>query len=95
MAALTEEQQLLQEQLRGWAGEEAPVAKFREMRDSKNPDGFDKGTWATIGQLGWPGILVPEAFGGADMGHLTFGIVLEELGRQLVASPHGAKTRTS
>lgn len=87
MAALTEEQNLLKEQAKTWAGEEAPVAKFREMRDRKTEAGFDKATWAGIGELGWPGIVVPEAFGGVDMGHLTFGVVLEELGRQLTASP--------
>ena len=37
--------------------------------------------------MGWAGILVPEAHGGVDMGYLTFGVVLEELGRQLTASP--------
>ncbi len=87
MAALTEEQALLQEQARSWARDEAPVSKFREMRDSANAHGFDKGTWASIGEMGWAGIVVPEAFGGVDMGYLTFGVVLEELGRQLTASP--------
>ena len=87
MAALTEEQELLKEQARSWANEEAPVAKFREMRDSGNEAGFDKATWAGIGELGWAGIVIPEDLGGVDMGHLTFGVVLEELGRQLTASP--------
>ena len=87
MAALTEEQELLKQQAKNWAGEEAPVAKFREMRDSGNEAGFDKATWAAMAELGWPGIVVPEEFGGVDMGHLTFGVVLEELGRQLTASP--------
>lgn len=87
MAALTDEQALLKEQAKTWARDEAPVSKFREMRDSGNEYGFDKATWAGIGQMGWAGIVVPEAYGGVDMGHLTFGVVLEELGRQLVASP--------
>ncbi len=87
MAALTEEQTLLQEQARTWANEESPTSKFREMRDSGNEAGFDKATWQAIGEMGWPGILVPEAYGGVDMGFLTFGVVAEELGRQLVASP--------
>lgn len=87
MAALTEEQTLLQEQARTWASEEAPVAKFREVRDSGIDQAFDKSTWSAIGEMGWPGIVVPEAYGGADMGLLTFGVVAEELGRQLVASP--------
>ena len=87
MAALTEEQALLKEQAKNWANEEAPVAKFREMRDSGNKAGFDTATWASMAELGWGGIVVPEEFGGVDMGHLTFGVVLEELGRQLTASP--------
>ncbi|MDJ0864938.1 MAG: acyl-CoA dehydrogenase family protein [Myxococcota bacterium] len=87
MAALTEEQALLREQAKSWARDEAPVAKFREMRDSGNALGFDKATWEAIGELGWAGIVVPEAHGGVDMGYLTFGVVLEELGRQLTASP--------
>jgi alkylation response protein AidB-like acyl-CoA dehydrogenase len=87
MAALTEEQSLLKEQAKNWARDEAPVAKFREMRDSGNEYGFDKGTWASIGEMGWAGILVPEEHGGVEMGYLTSGVVLEELGRQLTASP--------
>ena len=87
MAALTEEQTLLKEQAKTWAKEEAPVSKFREMRDSGTEAGFDKGVWAAIGEMGWAGILIPEEQGGVAMGHLTFGVVLEELGRQLTASP--------
>ncbi|MEN8161359.1 MAG: acyl-CoA dehydrogenase family protein [Myxococcota bacterium] len=87
MAALSEEQALLKEQAAAWARAEAPVARFREMRDSGNEHGFDKATWAAIGEMGWAGIAVPEAYGGVDLGFLTFGIVLEELGRQLTASP--------
>jgi alkylation response protein AidB-like acyl-CoA dehydrogenase len=87
MAALTEEQTVLKEQAKSWAADEAPVAQFRAMRDSGNPVGFDKATWDSIGKMGWAGIVVPETFGGAEMGFLTCGVVLEELGRQLTASP--------
>ncbi len=87
MAALTEEQSLLKDQAKSWARDEAPVSKFREVRDSGNEFGFDKATWSSIGEMGWAGIVVPEEFGGVEMGYLTFGVVLEELGRQLTASP--------
>ena len=87
MAALTEEQALLKEQAKTWATEEAPVASFRAMRDSGNPLGFEAATWKGIAEIGWAGILVPEDQGGVDMGFLTMGVVLEELGRQLTASP--------
>jgi len=38
-------------------------------------------------EMGWTGIIIPEEYGGSDLGFLTFGVVLEELGRQLTASP--------
>lgn len=87
MAALSEEQALLKEQAKSWARDEAPVARFRAMRDSDNEYGFDKASWKSITEMGWAGVLVDEEFGGVDMGYLTLGVVLEELGRQLTASP--------
>ncbi len=87
MAVLSDEQIVIKEQAKSWVAAEAPVARFRAMRDAGTEHGFDKATWGSIAQLGWAGILVPEELGGSAMGHLTFGIVLEETGRQLVASP--------
>lgn len=87
MAALTEEQNMLKDQASAWASEQAPVLKFREMRDSGVEIAFVDTTWASIVEMGWTGILIPEAYGGSDLGYLTFGVVLEELGRQLTASP--------
>ncbi len=37
--------------------------------------------------MGWSGILIPEEFGGSGLGYLTLGLVLEETGRTLTASP--------
>ncbi len=87
MAALSEEQNLIKDQAKAWAGEQAPVQKFRKMRDSGVPQRFDPATWQEMINMGWTGILVPEQYGGSDLGYLTFGVVLEELGRQLTASP--------
>ncbi len=87
MAALTEEQSLIKDQAKAWASEQAPVLKFREMRDSGVEEAFQSATWQDMIEMGWTGILVPEEFGGSDLGYLTFGVVLEELGRQLTASP--------
>lgn len=87
MAALTEEQSMIKDQAHAWTTQEAPVAKFREMRDGNVEKRFTDTTWASMVEMGWTGILVPEEFGGSDLGYLTFGVVLEELGRQLTASP--------
>jgi alkylation response protein AidB-like acyl-CoA dehydrogenase len=37
--------------------------------------------------MGWTGVVAPEAYGGSDFGHRSLGLVLEETGRTLAASP--------
>lgn len=85
MAALTEEQTLIREQASAWAAKEAPVSAFRALRDRGLS--FEPTTWQAMVDMGWTGILVPEEYGGSDLGYLTFGLVLEQLGRQLTPSP--------
>ncbi|MFP6807317.1 MAG: acyl-CoA dehydrogenase family protein [Pseudomonadales bacterium] len=87
MAALTEEQSMIRDQAKSWTTEQAPVGKFREMRDSGIDTNFFPDTWAAMVEMGWTGIIIPEQYGGSDLGFLTFGLILEETGRQLTASP--------
>ena len=87
MAALTEEQGLIRDQAKSWATEQSPVTKFRKLRDEQVPNAYWPDAWQAMIDMGWTGILVPEAHGGSDLGYLTFGLILEELGRQLTASP--------
>jgi alkylation response protein AidB-like acyl-CoA dehydrogenase len=87
MANLTEEQTMLRDAAKAWVAEKSPVTAFRKMRDSGNADGFDRGVWREMCEMGWAGILVPEDFGGSGLDMLTMGLVLEETGRTLTASP--------
>ena len=87
MAALTEEQGMIRDQAQNWASTQSPVKKFREMRDSDTDIAFFPETWSSMIEMGWTGILVPEAYGGSELGYLTVGVVLEEIGRHLTASP--------
>ncbi len=87
MAALTEEQTLIRDQAKSWVTAESPVQQFRQLRDSGADNCIEPATWSAMVDMGWTGILVPEEYGGSDLGYLTFGLILEELGRQLVASP--------
>jgi len=87
MAALTEEQSMIKDQAVSWVTEQAPVQKFRELRDSDTQSGFTAETWSAMVDMGWTGIIIPEQYGGSNLGNLTFGVVLEETGRQLTASP--------
>ena len=87
MAALSEEQELIRDAARAWTRDRAPVAALRALRDAAAGDGVDRALWAELVELGWTGILVGEAEGGTDLGHLTFALVLEELGRHLAPVP--------
>jgi alkylation response protein AidB-like acyl-CoA dehydrogenase len=87
MAILNEEQTMLRDAAKSWVSEKSPVTAFRKMRDSGNPDGFDRAAWAEMAEMGWAGILIPEEFGGSGLDYLTMGLVLEETGRTLTASP--------
>lgn len=90
MAVLTEEQTMLRDMAREWADNESPVTAFRKMRDSAPSALFDASAWAAQAEMGWAGILVPEVYGGAEMGYLSLGMVIEQLGRTLTATPLAA-----
>src|ERR1700689_4085123 len=87
MAILTEEQTMLRDAAKAWVAQKSPVSVFRKLRDSGAIDGFDPAVWAEMCEMGWAGILVPEELGGSGLGYLTLGLVLEETGRTLTASP--------
>src|ERR1044071_8796763 len=87
MAVLSEEQTMIRDGAKSWVQEKSPVTAFRKLRDSGNPDGFDRAAWSEMAEMGWAGILVPENYGGTGLGYLPLGLVLEETGRTLTASP--------
>jgi alkylation response protein AidB-like acyl-CoA dehydrogenase len=87
MAVLNEEQTMIRDGAKSWVQEKSPVTAFRKVRDSGNEDGFDRAAWKDMAEMGWAGILIPEDFGGTGLGYLTLGLVLEETGRTLTASP--------
>ncbi|MEX0643847.1 MAG: acyl-CoA dehydrogenase family protein [Parvularculaceae bacterium] len=84
---LSEEQELLREQARGFLDEKASVSALRKLRDTNDKTGFSRDLWKEMAELGWAGILVEEEFGGADFGFVGAGVLAEEMGRTLTASP--------
>ena len=84
---LDAEQQLLKDNARQFVRENAPVSHMRRLRDTKDATGFSADLWSKMVELGWAGIVVPEAYGGQGLGYTELGIVLEECGRTLVPHP--------
>jgi alkylation response protein AidB-like acyl-CoA dehydrogenase len=95
MAILTEEQSMLRDAARGWVQEKAPVSALRKLRDSQSVVSFDPAAFAEVAQMGWAGVVIPEAYGGSEFGYLSLGLVLEEMGKTLAASPLLASALTS
>jgi alkylation response protein AidB-like acyl-CoA dehydrogenase len=87
MAVLNEEQEMLRDMARDWAVNESPVTEFRKVRASGEPEAFNRDAYATMAQMGWAGVIIPEEHGGSDFGFLSAGLVVEELGKTLTASP--------
>lgn len=83
----TEEQTMLRDSARGFMADSAPVTQLRKLRDSQNADGFSRSVWQRFADMGFTGVLVPEANGGTGLGYVEAGIVMEEIGRNLTASP--------
>ena len=92
MAVLNEEQEMLRDMARDWAANESPVAAFRKIRASGTPEAYDPDAYAAMAEMGWTGVIVPEEHGGSDFGWLSVGLVVEELGKTLTASPLLAST---
>jgi len=63
----------------------APSTYVRSMVDDDT--GVTDAMWATMVELGWVGLLVPEEQGGAGRGLLEMMVVLEEMGRLPLPGP--------
>ena len=87
MAVLNEEQSMLRDAAKSWTQEKSPVTAFRKMRDSGVEIGYDANAWNEMAEMGWAGVIIPEEYGGSAFGYLSMGLILEELGRTLTASP--------
>ena len=84
---LTEEEQFLKDTAKNFADERCPVTHFRSLRDNNDPILWDKNIWSEMTKLGWPGILIPEEYGGSNFGVTGIGVILNECGKTLTPSP--------
>ena len=84
---LSEEEQFLKDTAKNFAQERSPISHFRSLRDSNDPKLWDKNIWLEMVKLGWPGILIPEEFGGSNFGVTGIGVILQECAKTLTPSP--------
>ncbi len=65
----------------------SPTKEVRRLMATEN--GFDREGWQKLNQeMGLTAVHIPEAYGGSGFGFGELGIVLEEMGRNLLCAPY-------
>ncbi len=49
--------------------------------------GYSEDQWKKMAELGWTGLIIPEAYGGAGLNMVDLVVVLEEMGRVVMPGP--------
>ncbi|MFO7300585.1 MAG: acyl-CoA dehydrogenase family protein [Actinomycetes bacterium] len=83
--APTEEITLLRNTAREFLSDQIPLARVRELM--AGPDGFERGLWQQMADLGWTGLTIPEEHGGAGYGPVELAVIFEEMGRMVTPGP--------
>ena len=82
---LTDEQQAIKATAKQFLASRYKSERVRELAASE--DGFDADGWREISELGWPGLALPEEWGGQGLGIVELAILFEEMGYALAPSP--------
>lgn len=76
---------MLRESAADFVGRNTDMKRLRERRGTL--PGYEAERLRHMAELGWLGIMVPEAYGGLGLGFAELAVVLQELGKGLMADP--------
>jgi len=83
--SFSDDQVLLKNSVRAALDEQCKPAHVRAMFDDAK--GYGDRLWSEMAKLGWLGLPFPEEQGGAGLGLVELGLVLEEMGRAAYPGP--------
>jgi alkylation response protein AidB-like acyl-CoA dehydrogenase len=81
----SEEQDLLRRSARDFLSKECPMTVVRRLMEDET--GHSPELWERMAALGWQGLILPEAYGGAGLDFVDLAVVLEEMGRVVLPGP--------
>ncbi len=83
--SLSDEQRLLQDSVRRFLERRSPLDYVRRAAETANV--LQRDLWSGAAELGLPGIMIAEEFGGMGLGFLDAAIVYEMMGRHVAPLP--------
>ena len=81
----SEEQEMLRDAAKRFLADNCSTKFVRQMM--ADATAHDPGFWQKLVLQGWPGLLIPEQYGGANGTFLDLTVVVEEMGKALVPGP--------
>ncbi|HLX38194.1 MAG TPA: acyl-CoA dehydrogenase family protein [Candidatus Binataceae bacterium] len=81
----SEEQEMLRDAAKRFLADNCPTTYVRKMMAHETA--HDKDFWKKLVELGWPGLLIPEQYGGQGGSFLDMTVIAEEAGKALVPGP--------
>jgi alkylation response protein AidB-like acyl-CoA dehydrogenase len=82
---LTDEQQAIKSTAREFLAARYKSERIRALAESEH--GFEQSDWEEMAELGWPGLALPEEWGGQGLGVVDLAVLFEEIGYALAPSP--------
>jgi alkylation response protein AidB-like acyl-CoA dehydrogenase len=82
---LTDEQQAIKSTAREFLAARYKSERIRELAESEH--GFEQSDWEEMAELGWPGLALPDEWGGQGLGIVDLAVLFEELGYALAPTP--------
>jgi len=81
----SEEQEMLRDAAKRFLADNCSTKFVRQMM--ADPTAHDAAFWSKLVGQGWPGLLIPAQYGGADGTFLDMTVIVEELGKALIPGP--------
>jgi alkylation response protein AidB-like acyl-CoA dehydrogenase len=81
----TDDEAMVQREAGEFLASVSPPAVVRQAE--KNPDRISRELWAKVAEMGWPGVCLPEEYGGQNLALSYLGLLFEEIGRRLAPVP--------
>jgi alkylation response protein AidB-like acyl-CoA dehydrogenase len=82
---LTDEQQAIKSTAHDFLAARYKSERIRELAEGEH--GFEQSDWDEMAELGWPGLALPEEWGGQGLGVVELAVLFEEMGYALAPSP--------